>query len=80
MKIEFDFDVKNLKNSIEQSVLESIENGLQAAIGNMKCPTHKKDPMLRIQGHLPDDLTIEVTGCCEHFIKEVEDKIISDID
>lgn len=62
-------------NSIEPDILKSIQESVKKSVSSVRCDKHGQGPKIEFKGNNLDSLSFEVTGCCEHLIKETNRKI-----
>ena len=65
----------NIGNSIESTILKSIQDSVKRSVSSVRCNKHGQGPKIEFKGRNLDSLSFEVTGCCEHLVKEVNRKI-----
>ncbi len=62
-------------NAIEQAVLGQIADHIKKAVGSVRCPEHHQAPKIKVKGRNLDNLSFEVSGCCEKLIEKVTQKL-----
>ncbi len=65
----------SLKNALEAAVLSTIEKNIKGSIGSIKCREHGQSPTILVKGRSLDNLSINVSGCCDALIEEVKKKL-----
>jgi len=63
---------RNMKDALESAVLESVADSVKKDIGSLICSEHGKAPKIKIKGRNLDNLSFEISGCCDNLIKKVE--------
>ncbi len=66
---------KNIRNALEASALSNISNSIKKSIGNLKCLEHNKYPKIIVNGRSLNDLSFEVSGCCDKFMEKIQKKM-----
>lgn len=66
---------RNLGNALEKAMLEEITSSIKKSVGNIRCKEHGSRPKVKVKGRSLDNLNIQVEGCCDDLIKQVERKL-----
>lgn len=75
LKVEIDFNLKNLKSAIEKAAVKAAKEHVTKAVGSIRCSEHNKSPTVRIKGSSLKNLSFDVSGCCEDLIAKVKKKL-----
>lgn len=67
---------KNLANVLEAAVLEQFAASIKESVGSMCCPDHNQAPTVLVQGNSLKNLSIKISGCCEHFVESVRSRLV----
>lgn len=65
----------SLKNALEAAVLSGIEQSIKRSVGSVRCREHGQSPTILVKGRSLDNLSINVSGCCDALIEEVKKKL-----
>lgn len=65
----------NLQNALEKALLQSIQESIQKKVGAIRCPEHGQAPKVICKGRSLDNLSFEVSGCCQSVIDSVVAKL-----
>lgn len=65
----------NFKNAIESEILSSIKDTITKSVGSIYCREHNQKPKIIVKGRNLENLSFQVSGCCDTLIKEVEQKL-----
>lgn len=66
---------KNTKGAIEGAILDSVQNSIKKSVGTVRCSEHGSSPIVLVNGRSLDNLSFEVSGCCEDLIEKVKEKL-----
>jgi len=66
---------RNVGNTIERALLQSVQNEISRSVGSIRCPEHGRKPTIKAKGRSIDSLRFEVSGCCDGLIKRVKRKL-----
>lgn len=55
-------------NELEKAILTEIADNVKKALGSVTCPDHGKSPNVTIKGRDINNLSWEVSGCCQKVI------------
>jgi hypothetical protein len=66
---------RNMKGALEKAVLESVQNSIKKSVGSVRCPDHGESPKIVVKGRNLDNLSFEVSGCCEALIEQVKKRL-----
>lgn len=66
---------RNMKGAIEGAILESVQDSIKKSVGSVRCSEHGSSPKVLVKGRNFDNLSFEVSGCCEALIDKVKKKL-----
>lgn len=66
--------LENLQDALMAAVLVSVKNHVIETIGSATCPEHGGSPNITIVGNSLEDVSFNVSGCCQGLIDEVKRK------
>lgn len=66
---------KNMKGAIEGAILQGVQDSIKKSVGSARCPEHGSSPKVVVKGRNLDNLSFEVSGCCESLIDNVKKKL-----
>jgi len=74
--ISFEINGKKLKpnniaDELESAMLQEFAESVKKAVGSIRCSEHNQAPKVLLKGKSFDNLSIEVSGCCDDFVKKV---------
>ena len=80
--LDISFEIKgeevkpdSFKDVLDIIFLRHIREKIEMSIGSMCCQEHGKQPTIKVKGQNLDNLTYEVSGCCDKLIASVHRKI-----
>ena len=62
-------------DAVESAVVHSVADTINRHVSSMRCPTHGVSVKVTLIGSDPAHLCFKVTGCCQHFVNHVTDKL-----
>ena len=62
-------------DALRKVALEAVVEGIQKALGSVRCQEHDQSPTVKVKGSTMDDLSFEVGGCCQSLIDAVQEKL-----
>ncbi|MFB4203984.1 hypothetical protein KBTX_03114 [wastewater metagenome] len=62
-------------DALEAAALKSISEQIKDKLRGVKCPEHGESPKVKVQGRNLDNLSFEVSGCCDALIERVKEKL-----
>ena len=77
LTIEFEIDgekvdIKRVTDPRLREILLSAYSGIVSSLAKVICPDHGEYPRVLASGDSADNLTIEVSGCCEKLVDWAE--------
>ena len=76
--IKFEINGKRVKpdsiaDAMEASILHDVAKDIQKQVGSLVCEEHGESPEITVMGDSIENLTFEVSGCCDAIIERVVD-------
>lgn len=65
----------NVRDALESAILSSITDSVTKSINSIHCDKHHQKPVILVKGKSLDNLSMEVSGCCDDFISKVENRL-----
>jgi hypothetical protein len=65
----------NIGDALQAAVLSGVAESVKSSIGSIRCSEHGQAPKVKIKGRNIDNLSFDVSGCCESLISKVEAKL-----
>lgn len=65
----------NVKDAMESAILNGVAESIKNSIGNIKCSEHGQSPKIKVKGRNLENLSFDVTGCCDELIEKVKVKL-----
>lgn len=65
----------NIGDELEAAVLSDVVDSIKSDIGDITCPEHRQRPKITIKGRNIDNLSFDVSGCCDKLIEIVDLKL-----
>jgi hypothetical protein len=80
LKISFEVNGKkvnpnNIDGAIEAAVLSNVSDHLKKAVGSVRCSEHGESPAIKVKGRNLENLSFEISGCCEALVEHVKEKL-----
>lgn len=66
---------RNMKDTMEGLIVSGIVDSLKNSIRGIRCPDHNELPKLKVKGGDLDNLSVEVSGCCDVLTEKVQKKL-----
>lgn len=70
-----DIDPTRLENEAEAAILNQIVESIVDRAGELVCPEHGESPRFVCTGPDIDNLSLEVQGCCEALVDQVQRRL-----
>jgi len=64
-----------LGDALEKAILQSVQESIRKKVGAIRCPKHGQTPKVICKGRSVNNLSFEVTGCCQDLIDTVVAKL-----
>lgn len=65
----------NIKDAMERMVISGIADTMKKSVQGIRCPEHGEKPTLKVIGKNLDNLSVEVSGCCDALTEQVQRKL-----
>ena len=65
----------NVQTVLEAAAIEAIEKDYRKQVGRLVCETHNQAAKLTLSGKKLSSLKAVISGCCDDFVKQVEEKL-----
>lgn len=65
----------NIADALKNAMLQEIGESVKKAVGSIRCSEHNQAQKVIVKGKSLDNLSVEVTGCCNDIIKRVTEKL-----
>lgn len=80
LEISFEINGKkvnpnNIGDALESAMFQKIGESIKKAVGSVRCTEHNQAPKVLVKGKNLDNLSIEVSGCCDSIIKKATEKL-----
>jgi hypothetical protein len=80
--IDISFEINGRKvnpNSVadafERAVLEGVTASIKDSVGSLRCSMHGSSPRITCKGRNLNELSFEVSGCCEQLMDAVRTRL-----
>lgn len=60
---------------LTKTVLANVAEQVKKNVGSVRCPDHGKSPKIVCKGKSIENLSFEISGCCETLISAVKRKL-----
>ncbi len=60
---------------LTKAILANVAEQIKKNVGSIRCPDHRKSPQIVCKGKSFENLSFEVSGCCETMINAVKRKL-----
>lgn len=65
----------SISDALEAAVLSEVAESIKSSIGDIRCSEHGQSPKIKMKGRNIDNLSFDVSGCCDSLISKVETKL-----
>ncbi len=65
----------NIGDALEAAALTQVSDSIKRSVGAIRCREHHKAPKIVVKGRNLDNLSFEVSGCCDTLIEQVKKKL-----
>lgn len=65
----------NIGSALESAMLNSISDSIKKSVNSIRCSNHSQKAKILLKGKSLDNLSIEVSGCCDEFINKVQNSL-----
>ena len=66
---------RNMKDAMETMIVSGIVDCVKKSVQGISCPKHGEQPKLKVKGRNFDNLSVEVSGCCDALKDKVKKKL-----
>ena len=60
---------------VDEATRKKIAAYIEERVGHFRCPDHDKAPTIIVKGDRLDNMSFEVTGCCQKLIHLTKEKL-----
>jgi len=71
----FEFDFKFDASGLERAIMKTAAEDIMKRVSNMRCPEHAQYAHIVARGRSSNDMSFDVSGCCDKFIDTVKRKL-----
>jgi len=68
-------DPGNMEDPLESVILNRVQDLILESFGSNRCKEHGACPKVTVKGRDLDNLSMNVSGCCDVFIDQVKQKL-----
>lgn len=65
----------NVGDTLEKAILQSVSESIKKSVGSLRCPEHGSSPKIVVKGRNLDNLSFEVSGCCQKLMDSVKTRL-----
>jgi len=65
----------NVGDALERAILQSVSDSIKRSVGSLRCPEHRSSPKIVVKGRDLNNLSFEVSGCCQKLMDSVESRL-----
>lgn len=62
-------------NSLEKAILLQVADSVAKSLRSVRCSVHGEQPNVKCTGRRADDLSFEISGCCEELISSATKRL-----
>jgi hypothetical protein len=80
--VEISFEINGRKvspnqigDALTKAVLGKVQEHIQKTVGSTRCPEHGSTTKIKCKGRSADQLSFDVSGCCQKLIDNVKEKL-----
>ena len=80
--VEISFEINGRKvrpnqigEALTKAVLGKVQERIKKTVGSARCPEHGSTAKITCKGRSADQLSFEVSGCCQKLIDSVKAKL-----
>ncbi len=67
--------LETMNSGLQKSILSTIRDALGERVGDICCESHSRHPKIICQGPSVVELSLQVQGCCDRIIYQVESRL-----
>ena len=64
----------DMEDTLESAILSQVAEFVKESVGNLRCAEHKQSPKIKVKGSNLDNLSFDISGCCNDLIEKVRAK------
>ena len=64
----------DMENALESLILSQVAESVKESVGNLRCAEHGQSPKIKVKGRNLDNLSFDISGCCDDLIEKVRAK------
>lgn len=65
----------SVSDAFEKAVLDGITSSIKSSVGTIRCAVHGSSPRVTCKGRNLDNLSFEVSGCCQQVMDTVRKRL-----
>lgn len=65
----------NMAGALESAILSEVGESVKSSLGSVRCSVHHQSPKVTIQGKSFDNLSFEISGCCDELIQKATSQL-----
>ena len=73
--VEWDFMGGELDRAAAEKAVGRVVTFYQQALAWITCPTHHREPWLRVEGRTSESLRVIIEACCGELLERANDKV-----
>jgi hypothetical protein len=62
-------------DALEAAIMQSVSDSIKKSVGSVRCPEHGTAPKIVGKGRSLNNLSFEVSGCCQKLIDSVKARL-----
>ena len=63
-----------MEDALESLILSQVAESVKESVGNLRCAEHGQSPKIKVKGRNLDNLSFDISGCCDDLIEKVRAK------
>ena len=64
----------DMEDALESAILSQVAEFVKESVGNLRCAEHEQSPKIKVKGSNLDNLSFDISGCCNDLIEKVRAK------
>ena len=64
-----------MADALEEAVLANLSESISKSLRSVHCAEHGERPKVKCKGRKLDNLTFEISGCCENLIEQAKNRL-----
>ena len=65
----------DMEDALESLILSQVAESVKESVGNLLCAEHGQSPKIKVKGRNLDNLSFDISGCCDDLIEKVHAKL-----